>query len=429
MTWRTTYKHKLVTADEAVKCIQSNNTVVPHHAFAEPHVLTAAMVKRAPELHNVRILNGLDVGRSGSSKPEYAGHFYPVSLFVGPSNREAIADGRGDFIPAYFSEHPRLFENELVPDVLMLHLSMPDANGVCSFGISADYSYGASQTAKTIIAQINPKMPFTHGTSISLDAIQYIVEHESDLPEMVIPAAGELDKAIAAHIAPLVEDGSTLQLGIGSLPNSILALLGGKKDLGIHTEVLSDGVLDLYEQGIITNNKKTTYPGKFVATVILGTKKLYDFADHNPDVVILPVDEVNNPYLVGQNPKLVSINSALQIDLMGQVNAEMIGPVHYSGVGGQMDFVRAARLSKGGKSIIALPSSADKGRKSRIVCQLDRGSLVTTPAHSVQYVATEYGMVNLRGLPQRERVKALISIAHPDFREDLAREAKEARIL
>jgi len=429
MNWRVKYQDKIVSADKAVECIKSGDLVVPHHAFAQSDLLVNAMTARSRELENVHISNGLSTRPCPFVEPGMEKSFWNDSLFCGPTNRSAIAEGRGDFMPVHFSEMPRYFQEDKKPDVLMLQLSLPDEQGNCSFGISADYSVGAAKAAKTIIAHINPHMPRTSGASISLDDIDWIVEKPAPVPELSVPATGKVEQAIAGHITPLISDGDTLQLGIGTLPDAVLSLLKGKRDLGIHTEVLSDGVIDLFNQGIITNNKKTLYPGKFVATCLLGTKKLYDFVDNNPDVLILPVEYVNDPFVISQNNQLISINSALQIDLMGQVNAEMVGSLQFSGIGGQGDYIRGASRSPGGKSIIALPSTASKGKISRIACRLDPGSAVTTSRYDVHYVATEYGIVNLRGKSLRERAKALISIAHPDFREALLDEARALKLL
>jgi len=306
--------------------------------------------------------------------------------------------------------------------VTLMQVTPPDAEGFCSLGVSVDYTLAASRSDRVTIAQMNKHMPRTLGAKIHLDEIDCIVEKDEPLIELKPPVISDLEKAIGENVAKLIEDGSTLQMGIGAIPDAVLLFLKDKKDLGIHTEMFSDGVVALAEAGVVTNKKKTINTGKFVATFLMGTRKLYDFVNGNPDVVMQPVDYTNDPNIIGQHEKMVSINSALQVDFMGQVNAEMIGRNQFSGVGGQVDFVRGASLSRGGKSIIALPSTAARGTLSRIAPALDAGAAVTTSRNDVHYIVTEFGAADLRGKSIRERATALIGIAHPDFREELKRE-------
>ncbi len=301
-------------------------------------------------------------------------------------------------------------------------MTPPDDEGYCSYGVSVAYTQAAAQSARIVIAQMNGLMPRTGGAKIHLDALTYIVEKDEAVFELPPPRIGDLERKIGENVASLIPDGATLQLGIGATPDAVLLFLKGKKDLGIHSEMFSDGVMHLAEAGVVNNRKKNIHPGKFIATFLMGSRKLYEFVHNNPDVELHSVDYVNDPYIIGQNDNLISINSAIQVDLMGQVNAEMIGSTQYSGIGGQVDFVRGASRSKGGKSIIAMPSTAAKGTISRICRELDRGAAVTTSRNDVHFVVTEYGIAELRGKTLEQRAEALISISHPDFRQALRHE-------
>lgn len=428
--WRTKYQEKIVSAEQAVKNIKSGERVVIGHACGEPPALVEALVNRAPELSQVEIMHMVAMGPAKYTQPEFEKSFRHNGLFIGASTRKALEAKRADFTPCYFSEIPRLYYEKILPvDVALIQVTPPDEEGYCSFGISVDYTEAAAECAHLVIAQMNRFMPRTGGAKIHLDELDFIVEKDEALIELKPPVIGEIEKAIGENVATLVQDGCTLQLGIGAIPDAVLLFLKGKKDLGIHSEMFSDGVVALAEAGVITNKNKLVNPGKFIAAFLMGTRKLYDFVDNNPDVELYPVDYVNDPYVIGQHEKMVSINSALQVDLMGQVNAEMIGSRQYSGVGGQVDFIRGASRSKHGIAIIALPSTASGGKVSRIACELDRGAAVTTSRNDVHYVVTEYGIVNLRGKSLRERAIALIGIAHPDFRESLMNDAKEKGIL
>ena len=341
-------------------------------------------------------------------------------FFLGAPTRKAVAENRGTFTPCFFGEVPRLFKSGILPvDVVLMQVTPPDEEGFCSYGLSVDYTQAAAESATIVVAQMNAKLPRTGGSKIHLDALTWIVERDSPIVELPAPDFGEVERRIGEHIATLVPDGATLQMGIGAIPDAALLSLRDKKDLGIHSEMFSDGVVALAEAGVITNQAKTIHRGKFVATFLMGSRKLYRFVDNNPDVELYPVDYVNDPCVIGQHANMISINSALQVDLMGQVNAEMIGDVQFSGVGGQVDFVRGAGRSPGGKSIIAVPSTAAKGKISRICHQLDTGAAVSTSRNDVHYVVTEYGIADLRGKTVRQRAAALTAIAHPDFRDQL----------
>jgi len=420
------YQNKLVSAEQAIQVVKSGDRVVTGHACGEPSALVEALVARAPELSAVEIVHMVAMGPAKYAQPGMEASFRHNALFVGASTRKAVEEKRADYTPCFFSEIPRLFREKLLPvDVALIQITPPDEEGFCSYGLSADYTVAAAECAATVIAQVNAKMPRTGGVKIHLDAIDFLVEKEEPLLELKPPAIGAIEKQIGEHVASLIADGSTLQLGIGAIPDAVLLFLTGKKDIGIHSEMFSDGVVGLAESGVITNKQKTINPGKFMAAFLMGTRKLYDFIDGNPLVELQPVDYINDPCVIGQHDNMVSINSALQVDLMGQVNAEMIGSRQFSGIGGQVDFVRGVSRAKNGKSIIALPSTAAGGRVSRIACELDRGAAVSTSRNDVHYIVTEYGIANLRGKSLRERTLALIGIAHPDFRESLLAEAKD----
>lgn len=422
--WRNLYHHKIMGADQALKLIKSGDRVVIGHACGEPQTLVEAMVKRAPELRDVEIVHMVAMGQAKYAQPGMEASFRHNALFVGSSTRKAVEEGRADYTPCFFSEVPRLFRNKLLlVDVALLQITPPDQDGFCSYGVSVDYTQPAAESATTVICQMNSNLPFTGGAKIHLDHIHAIVEQEQPLLELKPPQIGEVERKIGEHVASLIPDGATLQLGIGAIPDAVLLFLGDKKNLGIHSEMFSDGVVFLAESGVITNRKKTINHGKFIATFLMGTQKLYDFVNHNPDVEMRSVDYVNDPYIVGQHDQMISINSAIQVDLMGQVNAEMIGSKQFSGIGGQVDFVRGASRSVGGKSIIALPSTAANGKISRITVELDRRAAVSTSRNDVHVVVTEFGIAELRGKTLRERARALIAIAHPDFRAILSEQA------
>jgi 4-hydroxybutyrate CoA-transferase len=426
-SWRTACRSKLVSAEKALKLVKSHDRVVLGHACGEPPALVEALVARAPELRDVEVIHMVAMGPAKFAQPGMEKSFRFNGFFLGAPTRQAVNENRGDYTPCFFSEVPRLFRQRILPvDVALIQVTPPDEGGYCSFGVSADYTQPAAECARIVIAQMNRLLPRTGGVKVHLDAISYIVEKDEPIIELTAPRVGDLERAVGQRVAALVPDGATLQLGIGAIPEAVLLFLKDKKDLGIHSEMFSDGVVSLAEGGAITNRRKTIHAGKFVATFLIGTRKLYNFINNNPDVEMYPVDYVNDPYVIGQHDNMVSINSALQVDLTGQVNAEMIGGMQFSGVGGQVDFVRGASRSVGGKSIIAMPSTASHGRISRICNKLDSGTAVSTSRNDVHYVVTEYGVADLRGKTLRQRAEALIAISHPAFRNMLRGKASHA---
>lgn len=421
-SWNTYYISHITTAEEAVKRIKSDDRVVIQHACGEPTFLVNAMVANAEAYRDVEIVHMVAMGQAAYAQPGMERYFRHNALFVGGSTRAAVAEGRGDFTPCFFSEVPGLFQSALPVDVALITVTPPDENGKCSLGVSVDYTMAAVKCAKTVIAQVNADMPYTYGdAAVDVTEIDCFVPHDAPIIPLAPPKIGPVEEAIGRNVASLIQDGDTLQLGIGAIPDAVLKFLKDKKDLGIHSEMFSDGVVELAQAGVITNQKKTLHPGKYVVTFLMGTQRLYDFVDHNPDVFLAPVDYVNDPFVIAQNDNLVSINSCVQVDLMGQVASESIGPRQISGTGGQVDFIRGAARSKGGRSIIAMPSTV-KGKASKIVPLLDAGAAVTTCRCDVDYVVTEYGAAHLKGHTLRQRAKALIEIAHPDFRDELKEE-------
>lgn len=424
MDWKRTYQEKLTTSDEAVKHIKSGNRVVTGHACSEPMELVKAMVNNKDAYRSVEIVHMVAMGKGEYTKPEMADHFIHNALFVGGSTRQAVNESRADYTPCFFTEVPRLFrENYLPVDVALVQLTRPDEHGYCSFGLSCDYTKPAAECAKLVIAELNAQMPRTMGDSfIHISELDFIIETDYPIVELPPPQIGDVERAIGENCAKLVNDGSTLQLGIGAIPDAVLLFLKDKKDLGIHSEMFSDGVVELVEAGVINNSKKTLHPGKMVVTFLMGTKRLYDFVHNNPAVAMYSVDYVNNPCVIMQNDNMVSINSCIQVDMMGQVVSDSIGLRQFSGVGGQVDYVRGVSMAKNGISIIAMPSTASKGKVSRIVPLIDAGSAVTTSRNDVHYIVTEFGIAELRGKTLKERGRALIAIAHPDFRPMLIQE-------
>lgn len=424
MDWKETYKSRLTTAQEAVRKIKSGDRVVVGHATGSPEVLIRAMLDNKDAYENVEIVHMVAMGPSEYCLPENSSHFIHNSLFAGATTRKAIHDGRAVFTPSHFSQIPRLFTEKILPvDVTLCMLSTPDEHGYCSFGISVDYTKPAAESSKTVIAEVTPHMPRTLGDAfIHVSDIDYIVECDSRPIELKPPEIGPTDEAIGGYCAELIRDGDCLQLGIGAVPDSMLGFLTDKRDLGIHTEMFSDGVVDLVKRGVITCARKNFHPNKMVATFFMGTQKLYRFIHNNPKVEMFTVDYTNNPAIIARNDNVVSINSSLQVDLTGQAASESIGYKQFSGTGGQADFVRGAAWSKGGRSIIAFHSTAAKGKLSRIVPRLDEGATVTTTRTDIHYIVTEYGIADMRGKSVHQRAEALINIAHPDFRGDLKKE-------
>lgn len=431
MSWVDDYKKKLVTAEEAVAEINSHNRVYISGNAATPYVLMKALASRKDELEGVELVHVLLLGEDPLARPGMEGHFRHNSLFVGPADRKAINEGRADYIPIFLHQIPNLFySRQMLLDVAVLHLSPPDEHGFMSYGVEVLASKAAAETAKIIIVQINEKMPRVLGDSfIHISRVHKIIEVSEDLPQLKKKPFSEVERKIGHFIAELIEDGSTLQLGIGGIPDAVLSALKGRQDLGIHTEMVSDGVMEAIEDGIITGAKKTFHPYKVILTFILGSNKLYGFVNNNPIFEAHPVDYVNHPFNVSQNETMVAINSAVEVDITGQVCSDSIGTYIYSGFGGQVDFIRGAAHSKKGLPIIALPSTAKKGEISRIVPFLKRGAGVVTTRGDVMYVVTEYGVAYLHGKNLKERTEALINIAHPNFKDDLIKEAKDRHLI
>ena len=411
-----------VTSDEAVSFLESGMNVFIHGAAATPTPLLEALVARK-DLRDVRLFHLHLEGRCPFAEPECASQFRSNSLFTGPALRKPIEEGRADFTPVFLSDIPLLFESRRIPlDAALLQLSPPDKHGYCTVGTSADAAIAAARTAKLVIAEINEQMPRTHGnTLVHISRLHAFTRTNRELPSHPAGESSEIEAAIAEHIAPLIHDGATLQMGIGAIPNAVLSRLFDKHDLGVHTEMFSDRVVDLVEAGVITNSRKHVHRGRITTSFVAGSRRLYDFVDDNPFVELYPADHTNDTAVIRRNDHVVAVNSAIEVDLTGQVVADSIGHRIYSGIGGQMDFMRGAALSKGGVPVIALPSTAAGGTISRIVKELKPGSGVVTTRGHVHWIVTEYGAVDLWGRSLRERAEMLISIAHPDFRGELRR--------
>jgi acetyl-CoA hydrolase len=429
--WLETYQSKVVRAEQALRLVESGDHVYIHPGAAEPETLVLALIRRAPELRDVEIYHLMTLGNADYVKPDMEGHFRHVAFFVGSNVRDAVNSGRADYMPVLLYEAPRLIMTGALPlDVSLIQVSPPDEHGFCSLGVGVDTTKAATRYCKKIIAQVNPQMPRTLGDCfIHVSKFDAVVEVDRPLCELPQGGSNGVQEEIGQHVAALIEDASTLQMGIGGIPDAVLRHLGGKHDLGVHTEMFSDGVVQLIEAGVLNTERKTLHPGKVVASFLMGTHALYEYVDNNPIVEMHPTEYVNDPYVIARNDKMVAINSAIQIDLTGQVCAESIGPRIYSGFGGQLDFVRGAARSSGGKPIIALPSTARKGTVSRIAGVLDLGAgVVTTRAH-VHYVVTEFGVANLFGKSLRRRADELIAIAHPDFRAELRAVARDRKLV
>ena len=434
MNWTDLYNSRVTSAEEAAKQVQSGMRVFLTGNCSVPKVVLAALVARAPEVDHVEIIQVLSIGDTEYVSQDMVGHLRVNTLFISDNVREAVNQGRADFTPSHLSEIPRLFSSGVLPiDVALIQVSLPDEHGFCSFGVEVGVTKTAAQYAKFVIAEVNPQMPRTLGDSfIHVSKIDQIVPVNYPLPEVAMGEPTKLSKQIGQHVAGLIENGSTLQLGIGAIPNGVLHYLRDKRDLGIHSELFSDGVVDLYEAGVITNEKKTLHPGKMIAGFLLGTRRLYDFVDNNPVVELHPTEYVNDSYIIAQNDRMVAINSAIEVDLTGQICADSIGTRLYSGTGGQLDFIRGAARSKGGKPIIALPSHTitNSGKRfSRIVPTLKPGAGVVTTRNDVHYIVTEYGVADLYGKSIRQRARALIEIAHPDMRAELECAAHELKYI
>lgn len=424
MTWR----DRILSADDAAAQVRSGNRIFLTGNCSTPQEFLKALIARYEDLREVEAVQLLDFGSTKPYiTPDIAQHIRVNNLFIGPTARKSVNEGLADFTPINLSEIPYLFRSgRYLLDVAVIQVSPPDAHGYCSYGVEVGVTKSAAESAGIVIAEVNPNMPRTLGDSfIHVDQITHFIEVDYPIPEVILPDVNETQIKIAKHVTEYIPDAATLQTGIGGIPDAVLRQLVGHKNLGIHTELFSDGVMDLIERGIITNARKSIHPGKVVSGFVIGSRKLYDYIHDNPIFELHPTEYVNDPFIIAQNDRMVSINSALEVDITGQVCADSIGTQFYSGVGGQVDFVRGAARSNGGITIIALPSTARKNTISRIVPQLKTGAGVTTSRNDVRMIATEFGLADLWGLTINQRVEALVQIAHPDFRDELLRYASE----
>ncbi len=424
MHWKQIYDSRLCSLQEAVRHVKSGDRVVVGSACACPEALIDALLERAGELRDVEIVAMVSTGKSAYARPEYAGSFRHNSFFVAPSTRKAVDEDRADYSPSFFKEFPQIMKDGTLPvDVAMITVTPPDKVGNCSLGISVCYDYTAARAARRVIAEVNPHMPFTLGDScLHVSEIDHLVHTERPLLTAPPPEIGEVERKIGAFCAELIRDGDCLQLGYGGLPDAILSFLAEKNDLGIHSEMISDGVMKLVQRGVVTCARKNFKKRKIVITFAMGTREFYEWLHLNSMVEMHPVEYVNDPNVIGMNDNMVSINAALCVDLLGQAASDMMGSRQYSGVGGQVDFVRGCRISKGGRSIIALAAASSDGKISRIVPALAEGQAVTTSRHDIDYVITDYGIAHLRGQTVKERARRLIGVAAPQFRDWLREE-------
>ena len=420
-SWTDSYRSRVTSAGEALADVRSGDRVYIHPGAAEPEGLVRALIARAGELRRVEVIHLLTLGEAGYVGPGMERSFRHTAMFVGGNVREAVNSGRADYIPISLSEIPSLFTGGALPiDVCLIQVSPPDEHGFCSFGVGVDCTKAATDVARTVIAEVNTEMPRTLGDSfIHVRKLDRIVETSRPVLELPSRPITDMHRRIARHVADLVEDGSTLQLGIGGIPDAVITFLDDRRDLGVHTEMFSDGVMELVGAGVITNERKSLHRGKIIASFLMGSKRLYEFVNDNSMIEMHPSEYTNDPFIIASNDRMVAINSALEVDLTGQVCADSMGTRIYSGVGGQLDYIRGAARSKNGKPIIALPSSAKGDTVSRIVPVLAPGSGVVTSRADVHYVATEYGVAYLHGRSLRQRAEALIEIAHPRFRGEL----------
>jgi 4-hydroxybutyrate CoA-transferase len=424
--WVEAYRQKLTSAEEVVRVLESHMRVSIGSGCAFPQRLVRAMTDRADGLENVEIIHLLTMGVSPYTESQYQRAFRHNAFFVGANVREAVNAGQADYIPVFLSAIPALFRDQLPIDVALVQVTPPDEHGFCSFGVSVDIVKPAAEAARCVIAEVNHSMPRTLGDSfIHVSKLHAAVEHSDPLPTLPKTEFTDQHRSIGRHVAGIIEDEATLQMGIGAIPDAVLSQLGDRRHLGVHTEMFSDGVIDLVDKGVITNERKTLHPGKLVSSFLMGSHELYDYVDNNPLVELHPTQYVNDPFVIAQNRRMVAINSAIQIDLTGQVCADSMGHSIFSGIGGQVDFIRGAAHSEGGRPVIALLATAKGGTISRIVGELTPGAGVVTSRGDVHWVATEFGIANLHGKNLRQRAKALIEIAHPDFREPLLKNARE----
>ncbi len=420
MAWKKIYESRLATPEEAIKLIKDGDRVVTAFGCCEPIGIERALVENYENYHDVQVTSMLLIGETPWVRDEVKGHFSFNSFFASGSSRKAIESGVADYTTCYFYEIPKVLREVIKPRVTIMSVSPPDENGYVSLGTNVDYIESTLAYCEVKIAQVNKFVPKTHGEAIKhVSEFDCFVEIDEPLPEVPSVEITEVEKAIGKHCASLINDGDCIQLGIGGIPNAICAELHDKKDLGLHSEMVGDGIIDLIKKGVINNSKKNIHHGKSILGFVFGTEKLFHFLDHNPAVEMYPIEYVNNPSVIAQNDNMVSVNSCLQVDLQGQVVSDTIGLSQFSGVGGQVDFVRGATMSKGGRSIIAMPSTAKGGTVSRIVPVITEYSAVTTTRNDVNYIVTEYGIAQLKGRTMKERARALISIAHPNFREAL----------
>ncbi|MGE5125975.1 MAG: acetyl-CoA hydrolase/transferase family protein [Betaproteobacteria bacterium] len=432
MAWSESYRQKVRSAEQAVAGVKPGDHVWLHGGCNNPEELVKALVGRADELSDVEVTHILTFGTADHVDPRYGRAFRHRALFTGPNVRQAVNEGRADFVPVFLSEIPGLIRSRVIPvDVAFVHISPPDEHGFCSYGVGVECTKAAAETARTVVALVNRRMPRSLGDSfIHASRLTHVVEIDRPLVELPqCTEVSEVARAIGRNVAELIENGSTLQMGIGEIPDAVLLFLKDKRDLGIHTEMFSDGMVELFEAGVVTGEAKTLHKGKIVATFVLGSRRTFDFLDNNPFVEFHPSDYVNDPFVIAQNDKMVAINSAIAVDITGQVCADSMGRAIYSGFGGQVDFIRGASRSRGGKPIIALPATAKDGTISRICDVLAEGSGVVTSRADVHYVVTEYGVANLHGRSLRERAQALIACAHPRFRDELRCAAQKRKLL
>jgi acyl-CoA hydrolase len=425
------YRQKIRSAHDAVDEVKSGDAIVVPTGVGEPPALLQALSERRREFRGVCVAQILPIGRYGYFDRETVDHVRHMAYFLGGASRAGGQQGWVDTLASNFSELPDLIRRGLTPADVVFSLASPmDEHGYFSLSLGADYTMAAVARARAVVLEVNPNVPFAYGNChVHISQVAAVVESEAPLAEVGLPTIGPVQEAIGRYVADMIEDGSTLQIGYGGIPDAVVMQLKHKRDLGVHTEMMGDGLLSLIECGAVTNRSKTYLPGKAVATFALGSAKLYRYMHRNPGFEMHPVDFTNDPALAARNDKLVSVNATLQIDLFGQCGSESLGPVPYSGTGGQTDFVRAANRSTGGKSFIVLPSTAKEGRISRIVATLEPGTLVSTSKNDVNFVVTEYGVAQLRGKPMHERARALIAIAHPDFRGELQEQAARLRLL
>ncbi|HXY70668.1 MAG TPA: acetyl-CoA hydrolase/transferase C-terminal domain-containing protein [Gemmatimonadales bacterium] len=430
-TWSEFYRSLLCTPEEALKVVRSGDRVYIHPGCAVPEPLVDALSARAPSLKDVEVIHLLTMGRASHTLPEMEGHFRHNAVFIGGNARKAVNEGRADYTPIFLGEIARLFSDGTLPiDVALIQVSPPDAHGFCSLGVGVDHTLDAARHARHVIAEVNQQMPRVHGDAfIHVRQLNAVVETSRPLMELHVEPGDDITDAIAHNVAELIDDGDTLQMGIGGIPDAVLKELSDRRALGVHTEMFADGIVDLIEAGVVTGERKSLHRGKVIAGFLLGTKRLFDFVHDNPVVELHPLSYTNDPFVIAQNDSMVAINSAIEIDYTGQVSSDSIGPLFYSGFGGQTDFIRGASRSRGGKPIIALPSTAKGGERSRIVPCLSPCAGVVTTRADVRWVVTEYGAAYLFGKTVRQRARALIDIAHPKFREELERAAHERKLL